>query len=89
MIAKAKLIGVLPAPGFPAAAPFEDVDVEAAVGGLGVVRVGRLQERGSGGKRDLCRAWPPVHYRADDYWESVSYVTLGLCGLIGIAVCLL
>ena len=30
-----------------------------------------------------CRA----EQRAEDFWENVSYAALGLCGLIGIALC--
>ena len=85
MNAKANSIGIVQA--MILAGKIQGVD--EAVASVALARAGRSEDAGPSAGPRLWLALSSPEHRASEYCETLSYVVIWLCGLIGIGLCFL
>ena len=60
--------------------------VDEPVAGVALVRVIRTQDAARLPKAGLSSAWRWADDQAGEFWETLSYAVIWLCGLIGIRI---
>ena len=63
--------------------------VDEAVASVALARTGRSEDTGPSAELRLSLALRSPEHRANEYWETLSYVVIWLCGLIGVGLCFL
>ena len=85
MNAKANSIGIVPA--MTLAERIHGID--EAVASVALARAVRSEDARSSAERRLGLALRSADQRAGEFWETLSYMAIWLCGLIGVGLCLL
>ena len=85
MSAKANSIGIVPA--MILAGRIQATD--EAVASVALARAGRSEAAGPSAEPRLWLALRSAEHRAGEYWETLSYLAIWLCGLIGVGLCFL
>ena len=85
MNAKANSIGIAPAMIFAG----EIAGVDEADASAALARAGRSHDAGPSAEFRLWLGLRSPEHRASEHWETLSYVVIWLCGLIGIGLCFL
>ena len=85
MNAKANSIRIVPA--MILAGEIQGVD--EAVVSVALARAGRSESAGPSAERRVWLELSSLEHRASEYWETLSYVVIWLCGLIGVGLCFL
>ena len=85
MNAKANSIRIVPA--MILAGEIQGVD--EAVVSVALARAGRSESAGPSAERRVWLELSSPEHRASEYWETLSYVVIWLCGLIGVGLCFL
>ena len=60
---------------------------DEAVASFALARAGQSEDAGPSAEPRLGLALRSAKHRAGEYWETLSYVIIWLCGLIGVALC--
>jgi len=64
-------------------------DVDEVVASVGLAAAGRSEAVGPSAEPRIWLALSGTMPRASDYWETLTYVVIWLCGWIGIGLCFL
>jgi len=85
MNAKTNSLGIVPA----VILAGEIQDVDEAVASVALARAGRSEGAGPSAKAQLWLALRSREHQANEYCETLSYVVIWLCRLIGVGLCFL
>jgi hypothetical protein len=63
--------------------------VDEAVASAALARADRSKDAGPSAEPRFWLALRSAEHRAGEYWETLSYVAIWLCGLVGVGLCFL